>query len=83
MFPHQFQQSTGAQSIFYTEMHAIAVFKLLLNKLNSSLTNEMSIFCDGQSVFESIYKQNERELYPILANKYRELITKHDIVIHK
>ena len=80
---YHFQQSIGAQSIFYAEMYAIAVIEFLLNKINLPIDCNIEIFCDNQSVFESIYKQSDHELYPVLANKCRDLINKHQIIIHK
>ena len=83
MNQYHFQQSIGAQSIFYAEMYAIAILDILLNKLKLPRNQIIDVFCDNQSVFESIYKQNKHELFPVLANKCRDLINNHNVIIHK
>ena len=78
-----FLQSIHSQSIFYAETYAIAVTENLLSKLNLSFNNRIEMFCDNQSVFESIYEQSNHELFPSLFSKNRNLIKNHNILIHK
>ena len=80
---YHFLHAIGSQSIFYAELYVIAIIKHLLNKLNLPTSNRIEIFCDNQSVFKTIYKQNNNEIYPHLANKCREMINHHNIIIHK
>ena len=80
---YHFFQALGSHSIFYAEMYAIAILENLLIKLNLSLSDRIEIFCDNQSVFESIYKKSKDEIYPILLSKCRDLINKYQVVFHK
>ena len=80
---HHFWQAFGSQSIFYAEVCAIAVIKQLMNELNLFIKDGIEIFCDYQSVFESIYKQSNDELHPFSFKKCRELVNDYSIIIHK
>ena len=43
----------------------------------------IKIFCDKQSVFELIYKNINKDVYLILAEKCRKLIIDYNIIIYK
>ena len=76
-------QAIGSQSIFYAELYAIAIVKNLLDELHLPINNRIEIFCDNQSVFELIYKNNNRDIHPILSSKCRELVSNYNIIVHK